>query len=52
MVPYWIMAGFWGLLAGSASFIGALFAYFFKVPQRIVAVFYFLQLIRAYGRVL
>jgi ZIP family zinc transporter len=37
MVPEWILAGLWGLLAGSALLIGALFAYFFKVPQRIVA---------------
>jgi ZIP family zinc transporter len=31
------MAGLWGLLAGSALLIGALFAYFLKIPQRIVA---------------
>ncbi len=37
MLPDWIMAGLWGLLAGSALLIGALFAYFFKIPQQIVA---------------
>lgn len=37
MIPEWIMAGLWGLIAGSALLIGALFAYFFKIPQRIVA---------------
>lgn len=37
MVATWIMAGFWGLFAGSALLIGALFGYFFKIPQRIVA---------------
>jgi ZIP family zinc transporter len=37
MIPGWMLAGLWGLLAGSALLIGALFAYFFKVPQRIVA---------------
>ena len=37
MIPEWIMAGLWGLIAGSALLIGALFAYLFKIPQRIVA---------------
>lgn len=37
MIPEWVAAGFWGVLAGSALLIGALFAYFFKIPQRIVA---------------
>ncbi|MGB9980486.1 ZIP family metal transporter [Methanobacterium sp.] len=37
MIPEWIMAGLWGLVAGSALLIGALFAYLFKIPQRIVA---------------
>jgi len=37
MIPDWIMAGLWGLLAGSALLIGAIFAYFLKIPQRIVA---------------
>ena len=37
MIPEWIMAGLWGLIAGSALLIGALFAYSFKIPERIVA---------------
>lgn len=37
MIPEWIMAGLWGLIAGSALLIGALFAYLFKIPQRAVA---------------
>ncbi|MBI5680779.1 MAG: ZIP family zinc transporter [Methanobacterium sp.] len=37
MIPEWIMAGLWGLIAGSALLIGALFAYLFKIPSRIVA---------------
>jgi ZIP family zinc transporter len=37
MISGWIMAGLWGLLAGSALLIGAIFAYFLKIPQRIVA---------------
>ena len=37
LIPGWILAGLWGLLAGSALLIGALFAYFFKIPQRVVA---------------
>ena len=37
MVPLWIQAGFWGLVAGSALVFGALVGYFFHVPQRLVA---------------
>lgn len=37
MIPEWIMAGLWGLIAGSALLIGALFAYFLMIPRRIVA---------------
>lgn len=37
MVPVWIAAGFWGLVAGSALLIGAAFGYFLKVPQRLIA---------------
>ncbi|MGZ7067268.1 MAG: ZIP family metal transporter [Methanobacterium sp.] len=37
MIPDWIMAGLWGLIAGSALLIGALFAYFLNIPGRIVA---------------
>ena len=37
MIPTWIAAGLWGLLAGGALVIGAAIGYFFKIPQRIVA---------------
>lgn len=32
-----IMAAIWGFVAGSALLLGALFGYFFKIPQRLVA---------------
>ncbi len=31
------LAGFWGLVAGSALIIGALVGFYFNVPQRLVA---------------
>jgi zinc transporter, ZIP family len=37
MVPVWVEAGLWGLLAGSALLLGALIAWFLKVPRRWVA---------------
>jgi zinc transporter, ZIP family len=37
MVPIWIEAGLWGLLAGSALVLGAMIAWFFEVPRRWVA---------------
>ena len=37
MIPTWIAAGLWGLLAGGALVIGAAIGYFFKIPQRVVA---------------
>src|SRR5438128_9024798 len=37
MIPQWALAGFWGLLAGSALIIGALIGYFSKISQRWVA---------------
>lgn len=37
MVPLWLEAGFWGLLAGSALLIGAAVGYFSKVSQRLIA---------------
>jgi len=37
MVPIWLQAGGWGLLAGSALLIGAAIAYFASLPQRIIA---------------
>jgi len=32
-----IEAGFWGLVSGSALVLGALIAYFFALPQRLIA---------------
>lgn len=37
MLPIWIQAGFWGLVAGSALLIGAAAGYFARVPQRLIA---------------
>lgn len=37
MIPGWLQAGLWGLLAGGALVIGALFAYFFKISNRLIA---------------
>ncbi|KAF5073503.1 hypothetical protein DSECCO2_190570 [anaerobic digester metagenome] len=37
MFPTWMMAGIWGLFAGSALLVGAVAGYFFKIPQRIIA---------------
>jgi ZIP family zinc transporter len=37
MVPLWLQAGFWGLLAGSALLLGAAIGYYAKIPQRIIA---------------
>ncbi len=37
MVSEWVVAGLWGLIAGSALLVGALLAYFFKISGRIVA---------------
>lgn len=36
-VPLWLQAGLWGLLAGGALVIGALIAYFLKIPTRLIA---------------
>src|SRR3954463_5731658 len=33
----WIKAAFWGFVSGSALVIGALLAYFTKVPQKLIA---------------
>ncbi|HEX8350340.1 MAG TPA: ZIP family zinc transporter [Hymenobacter sp.] len=35
--PTWAMAGFWGLVSGSALLIGAGAGYFLRVPQRLIA---------------
>src|ERR671939_538619 len=37
MIPQWLMAGIWGLVAGSALIIGALAGYFFNINQRWIA---------------
>ncbi|KAA5539267.1 ZIP family metal transporter [Adhaeribacter rhizoryzae] len=36
-MPIWIIAGFWGLLAGSALLLGAAIGYFAPVSQRVIA---------------
>lgn len=36
-MPLWLQAGAWGLVAGGALVIGALVAWFTKVPHRVVA---------------
>lgn len=36
-IPLWAQAGFWGFVAGAALLIGAAFAYFVQVPQRVIA---------------
>jgi ZIP family zinc transporter len=35
--PLWLQAGLWGLLAGGALLIGALVAWYVKVPVRVIA---------------
>src|SRR5690349_4023711 len=37
MVPRWLMAGFWGLVAGGAVLLGAAIGYLARIPQRLVA---------------
>ena len=37
MVPIWLQAGFWGLVAGGALIIGAAVGYWMRVPQRLIA---------------
>lgn len=37
MVPLWLQAGLWGLLAGGALLLGALVAWFVRVPVRVIA---------------
>jgi len=36
-VPVWLQAGWWGLAAGGALVVGALVAWFVRVPQQVVA---------------
>ncbi|GAB2473212.1 hypothetical protein GCM10011375_26510 [Hymenobacter qilianensis] len=35
--PTWAMAGFWGLVSGSALLLGAAIGYYAHVPQRLIA---------------
>jgi len=35
--PTWAVAGFWGLVSGSALLLGAAIGYFANVPQRLIA---------------
>lgn len=37
MIPIWLQAGFWGLVAGSALFIGAVIGFFTTLPKRLIA---------------
>jgi ZIP family zinc transporter len=36
-MPMWIVAGFWGLVAGSALILGAAVGYVVRVPARVIA---------------
>jgi ZIP family zinc transporter len=36
-MPTWILAAFWGLVAGSALILGSVIGYFARVPQRVIA---------------
>lgn len=36
-MPGWLIAAFWGSLAGSALFIGAGIGYYMRVPPRVTA---------------
>lgn len=37
MIPLWLQAAFWGLVAGGALVVGAAIAWFIAVPQRVIA---------------
>jgi zinc transporter, ZIP family len=37
MIPIWLKAGFWGLVAGAALMVGATVGYVADVPRRIIA---------------
>lgn len=37
MIPIWLQAGFWGLVAGSALLLGAGIGFYARVPQRVIA---------------
>ena len=36
-MPVWVEAGLWGLLGGAALVLGALVAWFVRVPQAVIA---------------
>ena len=36
-MPLWLVAGLWGLLAGSALLVGAAIGYFTRLPRRLIA---------------
>ena len=38
LIPLWLKAAFWGLVSGSALLLGAVIAYFKKVPKPIIAI--------------
>jgi len=38
MIPTWVEAGLWGLLAGAALVIGSAIAYIAHVPKRLIAL--------------
>src|SRR5690349_7392142 len=37
-IPYWMAAGFWGFVAGSALLLGAALGFFASVPQQLIAL--------------
>lgn len=37
-MPQWVEAGVWGLAGGGALVVGALVAWFLRVPRAVVAV--------------
>ncbi len=41
-MPPWALAGFWGLVAGSALVLGAAIGYFVRVPAGLITVAGFL----------
>src|SRR5512144_1049652 len=36
-IPTWLLAGLWGLVAGSALLAGAAAGYYLRLPQRLIA---------------
>src|SRR5947209_6042449 len=36
-LPLWLMAGWWGFVAGAALILGAAVAWFVQVPRRLIA---------------